>query len=204
MKRSLTLTILISGMLLMCLWFYHENEMIKLEQARNIISEHHTFMQSKIDFYEFNNMIEYKMINEKAPDVMCSEYKKDSIRISEVVKEHSILIFRYSDINCNTCYESAINEMKETLGDAFQYVAILCTYSTERDLIVFKKINQIRFPIYLVSSGTFSWVIEEYNNPYFFVLHSDLKISNIYVPNKSFPDRNLQYLEGVKRLLSSN
>jgi hypothetical protein len=56
--------------------------------------------------------------------------------------------------------------------------------------------------VYYIDNDSFSWKIEELYKPYCFVLHPNMKISHIYVPNKDYPELNKQYFEGVKRFLS--
>ena len=68
--------------------------------------------------------------------------------------------------------------------------------------MIFKNIQKIKIPTYFIPSDTLNWKAEESGKPYYFVLHPDMKISHIYVPDKNFPEQNKHYLEGVKRFLS--
>jgi len=156
------------------------------------------------DFYAFNFELNSKMNGLTASDVLYMETKNDKKDryLSDLVCKKPLLIYRYADVNCNTCYEAEIKVLQQEFSDYPQLIAILCSYKIDQEFIVFKKINQIQLPLYRISSDAFNWTVEDYGNPYYFVLHPDMKISHVYVPNKSYPELNKQYLEGVKRFLS--
>jgi hypothetical protein len=189
------------AIVVLLLYFYYSNKIMKMEQIQKQLSSFTENMQMDNDFYKLNLDIGNVMAGLKAPNIKVSRYRDADTLLSGTVKSGPILIFRYADINCNTCYESAIDELKTIFGDLIQHVSILCSYYAEKDFHVFKKINQIKFPIYRIESDAFDWAVEGYNTPYYFVLHPDMKISNVYIPSRSFPKMNKAYLESIKRLL---
>jgi len=62
--------------------------------------------------------------------------------------------------------------------------------------------NNIELPIFKIPQDAFNWILEDYGKPYYFVLHPDLTVSDIYIPDNAFPELNKQYFERVKKLLS--
>ena len=61
--------------------------------------------------------------------------------------------------------------------------------------------NQIELPIFRIPQDALDWEIEEHNVPYYFVLHPNLTVSHIYIPDKYFPELNKNYLESIKIFL---
>jgi hypothetical protein len=202
MKDLKNILLMLLGVTVVSMYFYYSNKMVGIQQTQKQLSDFSANVQMNGDFYELNFDLGNSMTGLKAPEVKTTLHGDNDMFLSEIVKSGPILLFRYADINCNTCYESAIAEMKKTFSDSVRYVAILCSYYAERDFHVFKKVNRIKYPMYRVQADAFDWAIEDYSTPYYFVLHPDMKVSNIYVPSNSYPEKNKLYLESIKRLLS--
>jgi hypothetical protein len=201
MKNINKYLLVISSAIILFFLSYFPNKITKLEQNQKLLYDITSDGQTKLKLFEFNFEIGNKMTGLKAPDICCLEYRNEPKQLAMIVKKQPLLVLRYSDINCSTCYEDALDEMNEIYKDSTQLVIVLCSYINERDFFTFKRINRIKYILYKIPSDAFKWPVEEYNTPYFFVLHPDMKISHIYIPNKSFPEMNKAYLEGVKKFL---
>ena len=201
-KKS-QLLILLSAVILF-LVFYFQNIILEKDNTYRFLSKFTADLQIKQTVFYFNFEINNKMTGLTAPDVSFTKTESltDEYFLSDLAKNKPLLIYRYSDINCNTCYETEINAIHDTFSDLSKSVIILCSYRLDKDYKDFKRINQIKTPLFRISFDAFSWTVEDYGNPYYFVLHPNMKISHIYVPDKKYPDLNKQYLEGVKRFLS--
>ena len=204
MKDIKTGLLLVACAVILFLCFYFPNVIMEKNNAYKILSNFTASIQVKNEMNYFNFEINNKMTGLKAPDVLYSKTKKDPKEkyLSELVRQKPLLIYRYADINCSDCYEIELKALQAEFAGTPELAIVLCSYRMDQEFIVFKKLNQIKLPLYRVDSDAFDWIIESYGNPYYFVLHPDMKISHIYVPNKVFPDLNKQYLEGVKRFLS--
>ena len=137
----------------------------------------------------------------KVQNVIIEDINSNQFSLSELSTTNPILIYRYSELNCNTCYETETILLKSIFEHYQNKVVILCSYEMKQHFITFKRINRISFPIYRISKDAFDWELEEYSEPYYFVLHSDMRVSRIYMPNINYPELNKQYLEGIKRFL---
>jgi hypothetical protein len=180
MKKYRHVLLLLPTAVLSYLCFYYPNKITRLEQADKVMSEFTVNMQIREDFYNLNFDMDRKMTGLKAPDILCTGWRKNAGQLSELTKGRPVLIFKYSELNCSTCYEESIKELQDIFRDFPESARIICAYNIERDFIAFKKINIIKLDIYRISHDSFNWIAEEYNNPYYFVLHPDMKISNIY------------------------
>ena len=142
------------------------------------------------------------MAGDLAPDVVCGKNKKEELSLSALIKKKPLLIYRYANMECQPCFENELKELHGVFINSSEMVVILTSYRSMRDFYIFERKNKMNIPVYYIDDGSFNWSVEVLQKPYFFILHSDMKISNIYVPNKDFPELNRQYLEGAKKLLS--
>lgn len=198
MDRWKVLSIILS-MLLMTLLLYCLNQSEKIKHSQIEFYDN----MCKIDtlmVHKFNFELNCQTMGMYAKDVKCCT-KSEQFLLSEIVKDRPVLVFRYSDINCNTCIEAEIEALQKVFKTDLQSILILCSYNIDKDFYTFKKVNKINCPIYKIDHNSFDWAPEEYKNPYCFVLHPTLKVSDIYVPDKSFPQMNENYLNGIKRFI---
>ncbi len=155
------------------------------------------------EFHRVNSEVNAKMAGRIAYNISCADADGQTVQLSSLVEKKPVLIFRYSNLNCNTCVESEfehLNQIFDNHGD--DPVVILCSYHRERDFQIFKRINQIEFRIYQIPHDGFDWIAEHFDSPYYFILNSGMTVSDILIPNKEYPDISKQYLVGVKQRLS--
>jgi len=158
--------------------------------------------ENEIYFRKKNEELNQKLSGKSIDNPICMDSLHNSFYLSDLVKGERALIFHFSEYNCSVCYESEIQTLQTCFVDNTNSVIILCSYGEYHKFIVFLKTNQIRFPIYRIEHGVMKWELDNYDYPYYFVLHSDLTVSDIHIPDESYPESNKQYLEGVKRYLS--
>ena len=184
--------------------FYILNSRTEISHAQKQLNHlsNCTHSHEKDEFIELNFETNREMTGLIAPDILYSELNKDDKRLSDIAKKRHILIYRFSDRNCSTCFQEELKSLLRILPENCDFVKVLCSYQSPRDLQIFKNDNAINLPAYLIPYNAFDWLVEEKNKPYYFVLHPDMKISHIYVPDVRYPELNKQYIEGVMRLLA--
>ena len=164
------------------------------------------YIQEKSDIEShFNRMNEY--LNEElaqsfVPNIIIEDTLSQQYPLSDLVSQSPILIFRYTDIYCNPCFETELSLLRELFSNKKQQISILSSYRERRSFIFFKRDNRIELPFYRIPHDAFDWMLEDYGSPYYFVLHPDMTVSHIYIPDQVFPELNKQYLERVKNFLS--
>jgi len=191
------------GAVTLFLFLYYQNKVWSLNTHPNSASEQVVDLAIEEDHYRLNFELEVQMTGLKAPDVECEDAPTDKKRLSELVQEKPLLIFRYADVHCSSCYEAQMKLLHEMFADKPDLLTVICSYQNAEALRIFRKINRKRHSIYHVPSDTFDWAAETCHSPYYFVLHPDMKISHVYVPSQEFPEYNKRYLEMIKRLLSN-
>ena len=152
----------------------------------------------------FNRMNEYlneTLAHTSIQDIMIEDTQSKACFLSDLVSQSPALVFRYSELNCNTCYKAELLSLQNIFAQEERQIAILSSYSDSDHFIMYKDDNQIELPFYRISQDAFDWILEDYGSPYYFVLHPDLTVSHIFVPDRTFPRLNKEYVEKVKQFL---
>jgi len=192
MKRNLPLFFLLFSVFFTVLLFVLNNRQSNL--SRPVISEDEFFFREK------NDELNQRLSGRQLANITCMDSARNMFSLSDLT-DKSTLIFHFSEHHCGVCYEDEIRMLQAFFADNFHSILILCSYESYRSFMFFLRMNQIRFPVYRIEHRVIEWELNEYGYPYYFVLHPDMKISHIYIPNKAYPESNKQYLEGVKRFL---
>ena len=203
MMKDISIIILVVAFaVILFLCFYYPNKITGMKNVQDSLSEFTASMQMRTEFHELNFDLNSKMTGLNASDALCLERINEGKHLSELVREKPLLIFRYAQITCRMCYEAELKVLNDVFITNPDLVVILCSNNVIRDFLIYKRSNKIEISIFNIPNDTFSWIAEENDSQYFFVLHPDMKISHIFVPNKEYPELSKQYLEGVKRFLS--
>ena len=170
-----------------------------MKQDQTNMTDFAAQIQEKEDFFRSNFELNIRMTGLKASDKYCMESQNKGEMLSEMAKDKPLLIYRFTGSNCKTCYTDVFIELQDEISDNYilSHLIALCSNLTEREILRLKKTYKIQFPIYLIIPDSFDWILENENVPYFFVLHPNMNISHIYMPNKAYPKLNRQYLEEI-------
>lgn len=122
----------------------------------------------------------------------------DEIMLKSLAGNSSKFVLRYSELHCSSCVEKQValfNKVINVIGE--DNVLILSSYTNNRDLLLFKRMNQIKLPVYNIKDADLGIPAEGANSPIFFVLSKNLKISNVFLPLEYDPDLTQQYHEKI-------
>ena len=136
------------------------------------------------------------------PDSIFFIQNKDSLSLINLSYSRPILIFRHSNLHCKTCVDLACKILNECFDNFPEDVVLLYSSEYEENIKRYKRVNRMKYFSYNIKSDTFSWLPEVYNNPYFFVLYPNGKVSNFFMPHSKYPEITKKYLEGVRRLIT--
>jgi len=153
----------------------------------------------------FNSMLEElnnTFANAVIQNIILEDMFLKEFPISDLAFRKPILFFRFSEFNCSSCYEKELFSLQHYFSKEYPKIAILSSYASRRQYVMFIKANRIELPFYRIPQDAFDWKLEDYGSPYYFVLHPDLTVSHIYIPDTTFPELNKQYLESVKKYLT--
>ena len=202
-KSQLLIVLMIFGLFFN---FYFLNEIQKMKYEREELIEFTATTQITADFFRTNYELNMIMTGVCVPDAYCMNNQSKRELLSEMVKDKPLLIFRIDGFYCRSCYADILTELQTELSNIFHFddVSVLCSQLSERDLSIIKRTYNLNFSAYIIPAKSFNWTVEERNVPYFFVLHPDMKISHIYIPEKKFPEHYKQYFKEVKKILDND
>jgi len=129
---------------------------------------------------------------------------KDTLLLSSLLT-YPKLIYRFSELHCDSCINHEfVNLRKQITSDGLELkdVIIICYYQNHRNMNIFKRINKLQdFEVYnLMNDNVGDLEIEDIGVPYFFVIDSEFKISNTFIPLKEVNQRTDDYLKRVSNL----
>lgn len=147
------------------------------------------------------SIIEKKTNDKTLKDFLIISEEKDTLLLSSLLT-HPKLIYRFSELHCDSCIlhefknlRKYITAKKLKLND----VIIICYYENVRNLKIFKRINKLQdFQIYNLKNNNLNLLeIEKAQTPYFFMINSQLRISNTFIPIKKDNKRTDNYFKKV-------
>lgn len=202
--KSIILDVFCVALILLNLHFL--NTITDLKHAQKELNGFCANLQQQIGFHQLNFELNSIVSGDSSTDFLLgSRFGRSGFQLSELVKEKPILVCRYSDKMCSSCTQGIFTEliaMRDFFEDTKISLVILSSSAFMGELSIFNRKNDIEFPNYSIDNNYFNWIEDRMTSPYCFILHPDLKISNIYIFDRAFPELNKQYLESVKRLLN--
>lgn len=144
-----------------------------------------------------------KFNNEKInPEVSVEQYStgKRSL-IKNIFTTREALVLQYSELNCNICIDSALNDFKDfsrkvkNKNDLF----IIAVTGNRRYMSEFVRINNLELQnIYIIDAVSIKKLYKaETNMPFLFTTNADLKISNAFIPFKEMPYLSNHYFSQI-------
>lgn len=124
----------------------------------------------------------------------------EPMSLGSLIGKEKILVFKYSEINCQVCIDqvfSKINTLIEQVGES--KVLFLANYKNPRDLYTFRRINNIRQPIYNLSTHTLGLSAAEATVPVLFLASSEGEVEYVFLPDKSMPQLTAQYFQFIQQ-----
>lgn len=124
--------------------------------------------------------------------------KRESIPISSVLNNKKILFFRFKETNCDACINSFMEFLNDISKDLTSLnMVILCGYTNVHEYRTFVHKNNLDIAVYNVEEIP-DLPIESQENPYFFILDSNLRIKNLFIPTVHKLENLRKYLIFIK------
>jgi hypothetical protein len=132
-------------------------------------------VENTTGFHEMNEETNSRLSGFTMPDINCMNLEKDTVKLSDLVNGRTVLVFHYSVLNCNTCYEEELQFLKEYYNNGNKIFIILASYTTYRDFLIHVKSNISELPVYQIGLNMPDWDAEKYGTPYYFILYPDMR-----------------------------
>lgn len=128
---------------------------------------------------------------------VCDE-KGDTLAIQNVISK-PVLVLRYSELNCQSCVDDLLTELKEVGIFNESNTLLLAYYREPAYLYQFKRMNRLELPVFSIQHTGLP--PDTLNLPYFFLMNSKLQISNVFIPEEGDTESMAAYLTfAAKRL----
>lgn len=174
-----------------------------LHQLFEVIAENKTSKDnSELQAYRFNLSIAIKNSNLQLENVTMKDSSSNLLFLKGVFKngQKELLVCRFSKLHCESCVNSAIKlflKGSESIG--VENVLFLGNSKNNR---IFNRENTLYGiqDMAVYNTPEFKIPIEELGYPYFFVLDSNLHISNVFLPDKGIPKITKEYLKEMQNI----
>jgi len=144
-----------------------------------------------------NNQIEhyYSDYIKLGKNIILTTENNKKIRLASIINKPT-LVLRYSEFVCQSCVDNQIELLKkfgEETGE--QNVLIISTYDEIRNLIIFKRANQLNMDIYNIEKLKIP--LDSENIPYYFVIDESFTIKHVFIPNNGIVSLTEKYLDFI-------
>lgn len=159
---------------------------------------HKNGLNDNLTNFENNQILHYMFEDEKVnPLTKLTTPDLDSICFIDLLSHKPKLCFVYSNISCKPCIDNVISELNKISNNMNPNDILLITdYVNLRDLILFAKVNKIKFKIYSINSLTQKGNLIK-TVPYLTVLDNDYITKSVYIPISGETKLLNKYLEIV-------
>lgn len=124
-----------------------------------------------------------------------SMFISDSVLLK---RNKPIFVFRISEQQCDMCIDHEMFIIKEMLHEMRDRIVVIGSFS----MIENYKWRIISDTYLSIPLDSFPLKTETYNKPYYFVLDSNLRISNIFISDIEYETLTRDYLQGIEGILS--
>jgi hypothetical protein len=130
-------------------------------------------------------------------------YQLDSVstKLLSLANRHPILIYRFYETNCVSCINDNITILKTLFDEEDERIVLLASYTYDRNIYVFKVQNNIKWIIYNIPFNSFNWLTKYNMNSYYFVLHPNNKLSDLYLAEGIISESSMLYLKKAKNII---
>ncbi|WP_298487559.1 hypothetical protein [uncultured Maribacter sp.] len=151
-----------------------------------------------------NGGLVYKMFEQMKSNgqmLFSKEVKNDTLnKLKIILKEKQKLVFRFNTASCGICVDSVLLNLNRFSkeNNLKNEIVILTAYENNRDLHIFKKINNVNFNVLNFKEGDLNIPSDKGHKPFLFVTDSTLICKSFFIPEKSWPFLTKKYLEHIK------
>lgn len=142
-------------------------------------------------------LIELNSMGYILDDIYLSDNKGDKIHLSEVLNNSSKIVFVYSPLQCNSCYESQLELLSDSYENTQKLVILTYNDVSLKKISMINKTFSVDVPIYKLTGDRLPFPVDTIGKPYFFKINVDLRSSDVFIPNKNAPQLTTAYINRV-------
>jgi hypothetical protein len=118
-------------------------------------------------------------------DIELFNVQNETIKLENLVKQHSIVVFDFTHISCKTCFEDELNRIVK-LSDDFgkENIILISDFSSIREQYVIE--NQYGLKAFDKQDNEFGLPIEHEQYPYIYIIDTNCIARDFYIPTQQF------------------
>jgi hypothetical protein len=167
-------------------------------KKQNIIVSHQNTSESdELYSYKINFEANIRNSNIKLNEIAVKDSLSNVLPLKDVLKngQEQILVCRFSELHCESCVNFSIQlfrQWSDSIGT--DNMLFLGTYRNNKIFNRTKPLYDIH-NLNVYNIPKLNIPVEEFGYPYYFVLNTDLTISNVFIPDKATPNITNNYLK---------
>lgn len=204
-KQSIYILIIIS-LVLINIFTWTQQYFLRKEQTIFALSNSINQTKNNDELQTFKQNLRLSIMNSnlKVEELVVKDSLNKEYSINEIFsnKEKETLVFRFSQMHCESCINASM-QIARMWVDSIGVNNIAFWGNHRNNRIFFKNI-----PFYglqgvsIYNCPQLKLPVEELRYPYFFLIDRNLRITNVFVPNKSTPHITNLYLKSVSEKLN--
>jgi hypothetical protein len=120
----------------------------------------------------------------------------DKVTIGDIINGENKIMLKYNKLNCSVCNDEEIKNIKKELSKTnTEKIILISKYDELKELVIFKRVNNLHIPVYNLSEGMFLSPIDKKNYTYYFTIDSSLIIKDCFIPIQNYPELSKYYLQ---------
>jgi hypothetical protein len=185
--------ILIIGILILVKFYNLINELEAKEKKIDILDKSVITSNEVIKSSNERNLLRSMFTNTRIRNIKLFAENKDSLLLNSIIGEYKVL-FLYNNLGCQDCISREIQNLKEIgklIGE--DNILILATYFNQRDLFIFKRVNDlIKINVFKTNENPLHLITKSITTPCFLIIDNNLKIRELYLTDVDEPDESLK------------
>jgi hypothetical protein len=153
---------------------------------------------------EFEDLKQIILLQQRSEAYPCTDVEMKNPKTKENVSLYSLLkqdkptlFFRFKENDCDACVQSATQILTDIAEHFLEIdMVILSGYGNARQFYAYAQAENHQMSIYNVDHLPLP--VDKQEVPYFFILTSELRIQNVFIPNKSDPVLTTKYLDVIQ------
>lgn len=138
--------------------------------------------------YEINS------IGYSLDDIYLSDIDGNKIHLSDVVNNSSKIVFIYSPLQCNSCYESQLELLRDNCKDTRGLIILTHSDINLKKMSLIHKTFSLDVPVYKLTDKELPLPVDTIGKPFFFKIDANLYSGDIFIPNKNIPQLTTAYI----------
>lgn len=130
-------------------------------------------------------------------DMKILNIQEDSLKLSDIILDNPKLVLTFSRYACSACIKKEIKILSnfKSKFDTNE-VIILTDFENARELIIFVKMNEINYSMYIIDE-LFGIKADEERLPYYFVLDKDMCMKDLFIAPQYNSQMTFNYLQTI-------